>query len=104
MHAIDPERPNPDWIYPENVFVLPNGTRYTVVEGDTLWDITVRYMVARLGQDYGQYVRLTAEYEREETSVPRHSEIRNELRLIGDESHSENFTRLVDEKLAEWRE
>ena len=104
MHTIDPERPNPDWIYPENVFVLPNNTRYTVVEGDTLWDITVRYMVARLGQDYGQYVRLTAEYEGEETSDSRRGEIKTGLQLIGDESHSENFTRMVVEKLAEWRD
>ena len=104
MHAIDPERPNPDWIYPENVFVLPNGTRYTVVGGDTLWDITVRYMVARLGQDYDMYVRLTDEYEADGTSDPRRSEIEVELLSIGDESHSENFTRMVEKKLAEWRE
>ena len=104
MHTIDPERPDPDWIYPENVFVLPNGTRYTVVDGDTLWDITVRYMVARLGQDYDMYVRLTEEYEADGASDRRRSEIEVELLSIGDESHSENFTRLVKKKLAEWRE
>jgi hypothetical protein len=84
--------------------VLPNGTRYTVVEGDTLWDITVRYMVARLGQDYGQYVGLTAEYEGTETPDQRRGEIKTELQLVGDESHSENFTRMVEEKLVEWRD
>ncbi|MEE8441576.1 MAG: hypothetical protein V3S41_07635, partial [Spirochaetia bacterium] len=104
MHTIDPERPDPDWIYPENVFVLPNGTRYTVTEGDTLWDITIRYMVARLGQDYEMYVRLTDDYEGDGVSDQRRTEIEVELLSIGNESHSENFTRIVKEKLAEWRE
>lgn len=104
MHTIDPERPDPDWIFPENVFVLPNGTRYTVVGGDTLWDITVRYMVARLGQDYQAFVTLTEEYEDLGTSDGRRGEIASELESIGRESHSENFTRLVVEKLEEWRD
>jgi hypothetical protein len=50
----------------------------------------VRYMVARLGQDYGQYVRLTAEYEDPGTPDPRRGEIETELQLVGDESHGEN--------------
>jgi len=104
MHTIDLDRPDPDWIYPENVFVLPNGTRYNVVGGDTLWDITVRYMVARLGQDYDMFVRLTDEFEGDGTSDLRRSEIEAELLSIGDESHSENFTRKVAKKLADWRE
>ena len=104
MHTIDPDHPDPDWIYPQNVFVLPNGTRYTVVGGDTLWDITVRYMVARLGQDYEMYVRLTEEHEGDGTSDQRRGEIEVELLSIGEESHSENYTRMVGEKLAEWRE
>ena len=82
----------------------PNGTRYNVVGGDTLWDITVRYMVARLGQDYDMFVRLTDEYEGDGTPDLRRSEIEAELLSIGDESHSENFTRMVEEKLGEWRD
>ncbi|MBU8914266.1 MAG: hypothetical protein KOO61_09615 [Spirochaetales bacterium] len=104
MHTIDLEHPDPDWIYPENVFVLPNGTRYTVVGGDTLWDITVRYMVARLGQDYEMYVHLTEEHEGAGISDQRRDEIEVELLSIGNESHSENYTRMVARKLAEWRE
>lgn len=104
MHVLDPERPDPDWIFPDYVFALPNGTRYTVVDGDTLWHITIRYMVARLGQDHEMYLRLAEEYEGDGMSDQRRGEIESELQLIGDESHSENFTRIVQKKLAEWRD
>lgn len=104
MDSIDPDRPDPDWIYPDNVFVLPDATRYTVVEGDTLWGITVRYMVARLVKDMRSFEALTAEYERDGTGADRRGEIRAELDSIGDASHSENFTLLVGKKLSEWAE
>jgi nucleoid-associated protein YgaU len=104
MDVIDPERPDPDWIYPGNLFVLPNTTRYTVVSGDTLWAITVRYMVARLQQDYRAYVLLTEEYDAADTTEARRRAIRDELLSIAEESHSENFTVLVEETLADWQE
>ena len=104
MGVVDPDRPDPDWIYPGNVFVLPNDTRYTVVEGDTLWEITVRYMVARLRQDYERYTRLVAEHEAVDTSDARRREIAQRLAEIGETSHTENFSRMVDEKLDQWKE
>jgi hypothetical protein len=61
-------------------------------------------MVARLGQDYDMFVRLADEYDGDGTSDLRRSEIEAELLSIGDESHSENFTRKVVKKLADWRE
>ncbi len=104
MDAVDPDRPDPDWIYPGNVFVLPNDTRYTVVGGDTLWEITVRYMVARLQQDYELFTRLVEEHEAVETTDARRREIAQRLEEIGETSHTENFSRMVDEKLDQWRE
>ncbi len=104
MGVIDPERPDPDWIYPGNLFVLPDGTRYTVVRGDTLWEITVRYMVARLRSDYDRYTRLVSEYEDQATGDARRSQIAESLAVLGEASHTENFTRLVDETLDRWGE
>ncbi len=104
MGVIDPERPDPDWIYPGNLFVLPDGTRYTVVQGDTLWEITVRYMVARLRSDYDRYTRLVVEYEDEATGEARRSEITESLAALGAASHTENFTRLVEGTLDRWEE
>ncbi len=36
----DLRKKNPHWIYPGNVFTMPDGEKITVVEGDTLWDIS----------------------------------------------------------------
>jgi hypothetical protein len=104
MDAIESDRPDPDWIYPGNLFVLPNGTRYTVVRGDTLWEITVRYMVARLAQDYENYLGYVGEYDATGTTANRRDQIAAELERISEESHSENFQKLVREKLNEWRD
>jgi hypothetical protein len=93
---------DPDWIYPGSVFELPNETRYTVTRGDTLWDITVRYMVARLRQDYAAYVRLTDEYADDETNETRRTQIVDELERIAAASHTENFAALVNETINEW--
>jgi hypothetical protein len=45
---------NPHWIYPGNVFVLPDDTRITVKDRDTLWDIARE----RLEQKYVDFFRL----------------------------------------------
>ncbi|MFP4377721.1 MAG: hypothetical protein ACLFP4_11815 [Spirochaetales bacterium] len=93
---------DPDWIFPGSVFELPNDTSYTVERGDTLWDITVRYMVARLRQDYSRYLALRDEYEESSTSADRPGEIRSELRQIADDSHTENLSSMIRETLEEW--
>ena len=93
---------DPDWIFPGSVFELPNRTRYTVVRGDTLWGITVRFMIARLREDFSSYQELTEEYERESTADERREQIASQLRRIASESHTENFVALVNEKLSEW--
>ena len=102
MHTIDSDRPNPDWIYPGNVFVLPNETGYTVIEGDTLWDITIGYMVARLRLDYEYYQNLIGEYE-DATSV-RQDEIIEQLEQLIAESHVENLAAMVAETVQKWQE
>lgn len=102
MHADVPRSEDPDWIYPGNIFVLPDETRYTVVRGDTLWDLTIRYMVARLQEDYTQYTTLVREYESADTSSQRKQEIIQSLNQRADESHTENYVQLVNDKIAEW--
>jgi len=93
---------DPDWIYPGSVFDLPNGASYNVERGDTLWDITVRYMVARLRQDHSRYLALTEEHKEPGTSSERKQEIEAELRRIADDSHTENLTALIERTLEEW--
>lgn len=102
MHVEVPREEDPDWIYPGNIFVLPDESRYTVVQGDTLWDVTIRYMVARLQDDHARYTALANEYDRAGTGAERRREIIQTLTTLAERSHSENFVRLVDEKKAEW--
>ena len=104
MDEENPLLPDPDWIYPGNVFVLPNTARYTVQQGDSIWVISVRYMVARLRLDYAAYTNLVREHENAATTAPRRGTIVSELNRLASESHSENFTLLVSETLTRWRE
>jgi hypothetical protein len=104
MDQVDSGLPDPDLIYPDDLFTLPNEARYTVVDGDTLWGITVRYMVARLQQDLRTYESLSAEYETDGTSETRKREILSRLEQVAEDSHAENFTRLVEARLSEWGE
>jgi hypothetical protein len=61
-------------------------------------------MVTRLAEDYRNFVRLVGEYDAGSTTANRKQEIAVELRTIGERSHTENFTRMVEVKLSEWRE
>ncbi|HPB80790.1 MAG TPA: hypothetical protein PK200_02000 [Spirochaetota bacterium] len=38
---------NPNWIYPGNVFLLDNGKKLTVKDGDTLWDLAHERLIEK---------------------------------------------------------
>ena len=40
IRGSDMKEGNPDWIYPNNVFVMLDGERVTVSRGDTLWNLS----------------------------------------------------------------
>jgi hypothetical protein len=44
LYSLNDLRPDPNWIYPENRFLMPDHTYYTVKRGDNLWIITTRYI------------------------------------------------------------
>ena len=103
MGAVGSPLPDPDWIYPGNVFALPDATRYIVVDGDTLWGISVRYLVARLQRDHSSYTRLVSDYE-SATTESQKSDIVSRLRELGDGSHAVNFARLIEQTIARLQE
>ena len=90
---------DPDWIYPENVFLLPDGTRYTVVKGDTIWYIAKRFIKKNLDRDWEKYQELRKELEMPDLNEERKNQILDELKALKEGSYSENFVKEIDKTL-----
>ncbi|MCK5094693.1 MAG: LysM peptidoglycan-binding domain-containing protein, partial [Spirochaetes bacterium] len=82
---------NPNWIYPGNVFVLPDETQYTVLKGDTIWHIAKRFIQKNLDRDWAAYRLLI-----EEIDSKNKNEIIAELEDLNKGSYSENFSKEIN--------
>lgn len=87
---------DPDWIYPGNLFVLPDSTEYTVVKGDTMWYIAHRFIIKRLEEDWDRYSSIKKEVDTGTPDTQRKEVLFRELKSIRERSYSENFSREVD--------
>lgn len=87
---------DPDWIYPGNLFVLPDSTEYTVVKGDTMWYIAHRFIIKRLEEDWDRYSSIKKEVDTGTPDTQRKEVLIRELKSIRESSYSENFSREVD--------
>jgi hypothetical protein len=87
---------DPDWIYPGNLFVLPDSTEYTVVKGDTMWYIAHRFIIKRLEEDWERYSSIKKEVDTGTPDTQRKEVLIKDLKSIGERSYSENFSREVD--------
>ncbi len=90
-------RPDPNLIFPGAVFVLPDGTSYTVVKGDTLWDITVRFIRKSMREQEDAYKKLMI------SDRPK-DEVIAELRKLRDSSRSTNLKARFAEALKQIEE
>ena len=93
--------PDPDWIYPGNVFELPEDSTYTVVSGDTLWDITARFILEQLRSRYERFAALMSRYRAESISE---AVLVDELNTLRDSTYSENFRNIIDRTIEEVQE
>jgi hypothetical protein len=90
---------DPDWIYPGNLFFLPDGNEYTVVKGDTMWYIAHRFIIHRLEEDWDQYAGIEREIDSGVTDAERKEDLINTLKYLRERSYSENFTREIDKNI-----
>ena len=100
LDSIEEAGRDPDWIYPGNLFVLPDSTEYTVVKGDTMWYIAHRFIIKRLEEDWDSYTSIKREVETTSVDAQRKEVLTRELKSIGARSYSENFRREIDSLLA----
>ena len=90
---------NPNWIYPDNVFVLPDETQYTVLKGDTIWHIAKRFIQKNLDRDWAAYRLLI-----EEIDTKNKNEIIAELKDLNKGSYSENFSKEISRTIDELKQ
>ena len=92
---------DPDWIYPGNILILPDETRYTVVKGDTMWYIAHRFIIQSLEMVWERYKAIDEKIKSRQIQAGEKNQITAELKKMRDESLSENFRKEIDRKLKE---
>ncbi len=93
--------PDPDWIFPGNTFVLPDGTTHIVELGDTLWGIATDYIEHQVDVDFSEYLRLTSLYHSEEVDGVTREQVLRDLGELERESPSERFRAFIQERIGE---
>lgn len=87
---------DPNWIYPGNVFVLPDETQYTVLQGDTIWHIAKRFIQKNLDRDWAVYRSLI-----EKIGSKNKNELITGLEDLKMGSYSENFSKEINKTIDE---
>lgn len=100
MGAPEEAGPDPDWIFPGNVFTLPDGTTRTVVEGDTIWGIAADFIEKELAVRYERYLDIMTSYE---DGDAERQEVIDQLVSLRDSTYAENFETLVQRSIEEVR-
>lgn len=101
LDSIDQIGKDPNWIYPGNLFILPDGKKYTVVKGDTIWYIAYTFIKNKLGQDWTYYQKIVEKINQMEYSKDNKENLIKELEELKRGSYSENFTKKIINRIDE---
>lgn len=99
LDSVDEVGRDPDWIYPGNLFTLPDKTEYTVVKGDTMWYIAHRFIIKRLEEDWDRFSTLKREVDIGSVDTQRKEVLEKNLKYLRERSYSENFNREIDKTI-----
>jgi hypothetical protein len=96
---------NPGWILSGNTLRMPDGSRYTVRQGDSIRSIALGYIRATLEDALRQYHVLLMEYGLEYRIAPvlyqKRAELILKLQKLEEGVFSENFTRMIQGMISE---
>ncbi|HUT66054.1 MAG TPA: hypothetical protein VMZ05_07895 [Spirochaetota bacterium] len=95
---------DPNWIYPGNVFTLPDGAVYTVIDGDTIWYIATRFIRKTLHHDWILYSSILKEIEKTGAAADDREKQLEALIGLKNGSYSENFRKEVDKTISGLRD
>ncbi len=102
-HTLDRDevegKKDPDWIYPGNRIELPDGSVHVVEKGDTIWHIAGWFIHDSLEKDWPEYRRIERQAVSMEHTQANRSRWLESLRDIRERTYSENFHRMLDEKI-----
>jgi len=92
---------DPNWIYPGNLFTLPDGEEYTVLKGDTIWHIAKNFIKEQIEKQRKLCQNILKDIDKTTKKVD--NEIIRKLVDLRDSSFSSNFRKEIDKKIAEIR-
>ncbi len=90
---------DPDWIYPGNIFKLPDGSKYTVKKGDTIWYIAKNFIKKQLDRDWPVFKKIEKQIKRDKLELKERKKIINILKKLRANSYSENFTKAINKTI-----
>ncbi|TVR01276.1 MAG: hypothetical protein EA403_10610 [Spirochaetaceae bacterium] len=98
MGAPPEEGPNPEWIRPGAMVLLPDRQFVTVRDGETLWGVTADYIERQLARDVPRYQSLVNEHRQGELTT---GDFLAEMRILQEFSNSEGFSRMLSRSVQE---